>query len=325
MSDVKNYIIGTILTLGSAVLYEKYIRHDKQLQLVDHQNLIQQFLLNSDSLEDTKKPILWIHVAHEKNARWWQSFYSRNTDYLNQPYIFLTIRSIIQHCAKSFQICLIDDESFATLLPNWSHDISNMPEPSKGHVRSLALAKMLHKFGGLLVPNSFICMKDLLPLYNSGIASTDTFICELQPKGNVSDNTYYFPSTRFMGCIPDAINMKDLSHYISIIISNDSTNQLDFTDELNRVCYEMILNRKISVVCGSKIGIKMQNGKPLAIEDIMNDSYINMPNDMYGLYIPADKILKRSKYQWFARLSTAQALSSNTMIGKYLLICHGGI
>ena len=107
MADVKNYIIGTILTLGSAVLYEKYIRHDKQLQSVDHQNLIQQFLLNSDSLEDTKKPILWIHVAHEKNARWWQSFYSRNTEYLNQPYIFLTIRSIIQHCANSFQIALM--------------------------------------------------------------------------------------------------------------------------------------------------------------------------------------------------------------------------
>jgi hypothetical protein len=38
------------------------------------------------------------------------------------------------------------------------------------------------------------------------------------------------------------------------------------------------------------------------------------------LYIPADEILKRNNYQWFARLSAKQALASDTTIGKYLLI-----
>ena len=106
MQNIKSYIIGTIVTLGAAVLYEKYVRHDSRLQELNNQTLIKQYLLN-DSLEDIKKPILWIHIAHEKNARWWQSFYSRSTEYLNQPYIFLTIRSIIQHCADDFHICLI--------------------------------------------------------------------------------------------------------------------------------------------------------------------------------------------------------------------------
>jgi len=323
MTNMRDYIIGTIVTLGAAILYEKFVRHDKKLQETNNQSLIKQFLLNDDSLEDNK-PILWIHITHEKNARWWQSFYSRNTDYLNQPYIFLTIRSIINHCGNSFRICLIDDDSFSSLLPDWSHNISRLADPIRSHVRSLALTKVLYTYGGMLVPNSFICLKDLSQLYNAGLANTKMFACENQSDSNVSNTTYYFPNMSFIGCEKEADHMKEFSNKISLIISNDYTNQLDFTGEFNRVCYEMVLDGKVSVVCGSKIGVKKENGNPLAIEEMMGDTYIDMPNNMCGLYIPSDKILKRIKFQWFARLSANQALSSNTMIGKYLLICHTG-
>mgnify|MGYP001178519867 CR=1 FL=1 len=325
MVNIKEYVIGTLVTLGAAILYEKYVRHDKKLQELNNQSLIKQYLLNDDSLDDAKKPILWIHVTHEKNARWWQSFYSRNTEYLNQPYIFLTIRSIIRHCSESFHICLIDDESFSTLLPDWNHDVSRLADPIRSHVRSLALTKVLHAYGGMLVPNSFVCIKDLLPLYNAGLANTEMFVCENQPNSNVSDKTYYFPNMSFMGCEKESDHMKEFSNKISVIISNDSTNQLDFTGEFNRVCYEMVLDGKVSVVCGSKIGVKKQDGTPVVIEELMGDTYIDMPDCMCGLYIPADKILKRTKYQWFARLSVSQALSSSTILGKYLLICHAGM
>ena len=73
MVKIKEYVIGTLVTLGAAILYEKYIRHDKKLQELNNQSLIKQYLLNGDSLDDAKKPILWIHVTHEKNARWWHS------------------------------------------------------------------------------------------------------------------------------------------------------------------------------------------------------------------------------------------------------------
>ena len=119
--------------------------------------------------------------------------------------------------------------------------------------------------------------------------------------------------------------MHELSNSVSRVKSSDYTNQMDFTGELNRLCYDMVLNGKISVVSGSKIGVKKQNGEPLAIEELMGDSYIDMPDGMLGLYIPSDKILSRTKYQWFARLSVAQALQSKTMIGKYLVVSHDGM
>ena len=74
---------------------------------LDKYNLVRKYLLNeSDSLDG--KPFLWIHTKHKINARNWQSFYSRNSKRLNQPYKDLCVESIVNHCSDSFKICLID-------------------------------------------------------------------------------------------------------------------------------------------------------------------------------------------------------------------------
>ena len=57
------------------------------------------------------KPNIWIHIDYEKNSRNWKSFYSRNSRHLNQPYLHLTIKSIIRYCQDDFNICLINDDT----------------------------------------------------------------------------------------------------------------------------------------------------------------------------------------------------------------------
>ena len=52
------------------------------------------------------KPILWIHNKYEINSRNWDSFMSRNTNNLNQPYRRLCVDTIIKHCS---------DDEFGTL------------------------------------------------------------------------------------------------------------------------------------------------------------------------------------------------------------------
>jgi hypothetical protein len=42
----------------------------------------------------------------------------------------------------------------------------------------------------------------------------------------------------------------------------------------------------------------------------------------YGILIPADEVLKRNNYEWFARLSAKQVMESNTIIGNYLLLAN---
>ena len=53
---------------------------------------------------------------------------------------------------------------------------------------------------------------------------------------------------------------------------------------------------------------------------LLGNTYIDLSDHAVGLYIPDEDILRRTAYKWFARLSTGQAISSNTTIGKYLTL-----
>jgi len=75
-----------------------------------------------------RKPIIWIHVEFDKNARSWESFGSRTSDNLNQPYQYLTIRNIIEHCGESFNVCLIDDDAFVKTLGFGVETVSELRE-----------------------------------------------------------------------------------------------------------------------------------------------------------------------------------------------------
>ena len=66
---------------------------------------------------------------------------------VNQGYIELCINTIMKHCSKSFKICLIDDESFSRLMPEWDIDLNKLADPIKSHVRQYAFVRLLYKYG----------------------------------------------------------------------------------------------------------------------------------------------------------------------------------
>ena len=93
-----------LTTVG--ILYDRYAKKFFPDEELGKHNLVRKYLLNeSDSLDG--KPFLWIHTKHKINARQWQSFNSRNSKRLNQPYKDLCVESILNHCSDSFKICLI--------------------------------------------------------------------------------------------------------------------------------------------------------------------------------------------------------------------------
>ena len=121
---VANYIIVVIIVIALGILYQKYCEKQASIIPNDEYNEIRKYLLNESSLAKSKKPIMWIYVPHEYNSRNWLSFGSRSSFDVNQPYLFLTVRSIINQCDQSFHICLIDDNSFANLIPDWNVNMS---------------------------------------------------------------------------------------------------------------------------------------------------------------------------------------------------------
>jgi hypothetical protein len=58
------------------------------------------------------------------------------------------------------------------------------------------------------------------------------------------------------------------------------------------------------------------------LEELMGSTFIELHTNVYALYIPSHDLLKRSKYNWFCKLSTKDVLEANTIISKYLLISN---
>ena len=113
-----SYLLGFIILVAFGILFQKYL--EKQASKGGNNsnyNDVKQYLLTESSLAKSKKPIMWIYTPYEYNSRDWLSFGSRSSYNLNQPYLNLCVRSIINHCDKSFTICIVDDNSFAKLIP----------------------------------------------------------------------------------------------------------------------------------------------------------------------------------------------------------------
>jgi len=317
-----NYIYSLVIVIGSGILYEKYKKTNNYNDATEQYELVKKYLLNHSSLAKSKKPIIWIHMVYDINSRWWPSFGSRNTDCLNQPYLYLTIKSIIDKCGDDFNICLIDDDTFSNIIPGWATKLNMVADPLRTKIRQLALSKLLYTYGGFLVPNSFLCFESLKQTYDDYTMNSKMFVAEMVDRNSTSQQVNYFPNTKMMGCQKECFMMNEYINYLETLVSSDYTDESNFVGSYNRWCNEKIMDGTMNMIPANELGIKDTNNAPVTIERLIGNTYIEMTNSMKGLYIPADEILKRTAFQWFARLSAKQALASDTMIGKYLLIAR---
>jgi hypothetical protein len=321
-----NYIYSLIVTMVLGFFYNRYKQYEGADEQTASYAMVEKYLINTDgkndpnvSLAKQKKPILWLHMNYDINARWWSSFYSRNSTDLNQPYLYLTIKSIIDACGQDFHICLIDDESFGKLMPEWTVNVPLTADPIKSKLRELAFAKLLCKFGGFLVPPSFICFHSLLPLYTAQ-TQRRMFVGEMLNKTSTSSQMLYFPNTMFMGCLKDSATMAEYINYLEKILSQDFVDESNFVGATGRWCYEKSLTGEVGVIPAEQLGIKDGSGAAVTIERLIQNTFLHLAGEVCGLYIPAEDILHRTAFNWFARLSAQQVLESDTTIGKYLLI-----
>lgn len=317
-----DYICLLIILIGVGIIYKRYInKYDKDIETHQYE-VIRKYLLNSSSITSQNKPIIWIHVPYEYNARKWQSFYSRTSMDLNLPYQELTIRSIIDH-NENFHICLIDDSSFVNLLPGWTIDITKMGDPIKSKARKLCLFKLIYNYGGIVVPSSFLCLQNLSVFYDVATMNNKPFVIENHNTSYTGNNNLHFmPDCSFIGSPKNNETIKHLCEFAQNSISTDYTQESIFLGEFNKWCLLSINNNKMNLINGSQVGTKTENGKPILIEELINADYLNLPNDkkLIGVYIPADKLLARNSLNWFCYLKSSEILKANTAISKYFII-----
>lgn len=315
-----NILILIFILVVLGVLYRRFEDKRTREENMNSYDAIRKYLLLDEDLVTSKKPILWIHVPYEYNSRKWLNFGSRSSFELNQPYLYLTVRSIIEKCDNSFKICIIDDQSFHKLIPKWDINMTSVSDPILSNMRKLGLMKLLYNYGGMLCPISFLCMKDLIGIYNKGIRNNKMFICENNDK-NITSTTYeFYPDLHFCGTEKENITTYELIDFMQRIISTDHTAQSNFLGDFDRWCEKRIQNHQINIIDGIDIGIKDMDEKPIKIEDLVSQHYLNLYPNTYGILIPSKELLKRRYYEWFTRLSEKQVLESDTIIGKYLLV-----
>ena len=320
------YLLLGIILIMLAFLFNRYTEKQKKEHKMDNQySAIQKYLLNENTtvkdLEKMDKPIMWIHIVNEYNSRMWESFGSRSSFHLNQPYMYLTVKSILAKCEDSFHICLIDDNSFAMLLPNWRIDISKLSDPILDNIRQLALAKILHTYGGFLVPPSFLCMKNLIDLYDRGTQNGNRmFVCETVDRNVTSTTNNMYPNIRFMGAPKENHTIKDFINFMERTISDDYTSQIHFLGEFDQWCDNKITKGRMRLIPGTDVGIKSIDDEPVTIKILLGENYIHFYEKMYGIWIPDKMILKRRHYEWFARMSPEQIFDSQFILAKYFVL-----
>jgi len=317
---VANYIILFVIIISLGILYQKYL--EKQSNMIEYDNYgeIKKYLLKDKTLDKSKKPILWIYIPHEYNSRNWLSFGSRSSNELNQPYLYLTVKTIIKNCDESFKIVLIDDGSFEKLIPNWNINMSLLADPIKGYVRQLAMAKLIYTYGGLNVPISFLCFRDLISLYNKGTNDDTMFVCENYDTNITSTNKLFYPDANFMGAKKENDTLKEFINFMEQTISNDFTAQTKFLGEFDEWTNKKITKGKMRLIRGTDVGIRTIDDEPVTVETLLGDDYIHFYGKMYGIWIPAQTILKRRHYEWFARMSPEQIIDSQFILAKYIVL-----
>jgi hypothetical protein len=324
MKISKKQILMILLLLIIGYAYSMYSGKLNQDTEKEERDLIQKFLANDVNKMDRKKPFLWIPIQYDVNQRNWLNFGSRNTTNLNQPYLYLTIRSIIDKCGDSFNICIIDDNVFNKLIPNWTIQVSRLADPLRSHMRELAMAQLLNRYGGMRLAPSFVCFEDLITLYELGV-NTETasgggiFITEMLSKSVISSSLAFAPCSKIMGCVKDNEIMRNYIEYLEVLISKDYTNEMDFEGNISKWFSNQVASGAVNIIKPELIGSKKEDDSPVILDNIMSDTNMELSKESFGLYIPAGELLQRRNYGWFVRMSPAQVLESNTQIAKYLL------
>ena len=288
---------------------------------------IQNYLLNESPLYGHNRPKLWIHSKYEVNARQWKDFQSRNTTNLNQSYLHLTIKSVLNYNSQDFNICLIDDDSFRKLIPTWDVDLVNMADPMKSQFRELGMLMCSYYYGGMIIPNSFICLRNLLPLYEKYTYGNQLFVTE---KINRINNIQQ--GTNMYSMIPDTyICGAEKENELMLELINDLQNRLksahfqqedDFKGFVSTWCLQKLKIGKVVVVDGKEVGVKTTKNKPILLEDLMEEDYLDVGKYCYGIYVPGDEVLKRTKYNWLCTMSEDEILASRIAISKYLKVSN---
>lgn len=318
-------ILSVSLLLLIGYLYDKYKSNlDKDKQFEDFE-IVRKYLLGEskqiNELRNSQKPILWIHINYEKNSRDWQSFFSRSNSNLNLPYYYFTLKSIISKNNDDFNICIIDDSALTKLLEReeYEYNLEQISDPKKKNVRLLGLAKLVNKYGGLIIPPSFLCFESLKPI--NSILENNIVVFGENKNNSVSYDQYpVVPDCKIFGSTKNNDKLINFIEYLENIVNNNYTDEVSFNGNINNYLLNQLRKNEIAIIKSEYLGIKNKENKEIYIDDLLSTKIIEFNENTYGLYVPNEILLNSTHYNWFCYLSINEILESECILAKLLVI-----
>ena len=196
-----------------------------------------------------------------------------------------------------FNICVINDNDLKDVIPNWKFDMNELSDPIKDRVRRLAQVELINYYGGIVVPPSFLCLKNLRKLY-----------------GQTEYESYYVECGKNDIILGGKRNNADLKNYIATlnIYISDMSNEPEFKNLIN-----VALEKNITKLDSKEFGLRTVDNIPVTIVDLLSDKCINLSEDMYGLYIPRERLLEEKQNEWFTSIEVEKIKKSNLYIARY--------
>jgi len=316
-------VLMAFMGLGAAgYLYSRY--EDKKsidTMFETKEDVIRKVFINETQVKTTRKPIMWILIPYEKNSRIWQNFYSRMSDNLNLPFMYLTIKSIIDNNVFDFHVCLIDDETFEKLLPEWNVSMDGLENVALNKYRQLGLLRLVYEYGGIVVNPAFLSFKSLIDFNDSMNKSKKPFFFEEASPIESNTNTLetiYSPCLSFFGSPKQHETLKNIIYNVDIAIKQDNTNEIDFQNGIKEIILKQIHNNEAYLLDCKYLGNKNVNGDNIDIDDYLNQStHIDLFKESYGINIPYKSIMKRHKYMWFVNDHINNILHGNYLLAQY--------
>jgi len=308
---IKEYVFPFILLFVLGLIGDKFKLFVKTNKLDNDYMMVQKFLIGNKDLYFKSKPIIWIHLNND-------------IDNIKDTYLDLTIKSIINKCNNSFNICLINDNDLSNLV-NYNINLSYVGDPFKSKLRQLLISKLLYNKGGILIPSSFICLKDMVDIYNVNTSNNMMFVGEFINRSISSDIEDFYPNTKLIGCRKECNMMKLYIQYLEKIISNDNVDESNFLNSSGRWCKKMINKGYINLISAQNIGVKDKYGKQVGIDRLFKNSYIEFIDNINGIYFSNKELLNRTSLGWVYKLSSKDILKSNTLFGKLILLSIANI
>ena len=113
--------------------------------------------------------------------------------------------------------------------------------------------------------------------------------------------------------------MKEMVEYLKKLNRNPHfSNETDFVGDVSEWLLENVDQQRIVLIGGEVVGVKTEDRKVILLDNLMEEEFLKISSSSVGIYIPADEILRRPKFQWFAVMPADEVLKTNMIVSKYL-------